>query len=132
MGKRKTTSTNFQNLKNLVDFCGMIYAIDILGGRWKLVILYKLERRTLRFGELKELIPDVSDRMLTLHLQELEKNGLVIRTAYAEVPPRVEYTLSESARMLIPVWQQLENWGLKHRTIMDKDFHRTWENDQTD
>lgn len=120
MGKRKTTSTNSINLKNLVDFCGAVYAIDVIGGRWKLVILYKLAKRTLRFTELKEHIPDISDRMLTLHLQELEKSGLVIRTAYAEIPPRVEYTLSESARKLAPIWLQLEEWGLQHRGLMEK------------
>lgn len=120
MGKRKTTSTNSINLKNLVDFCGAVYAIDVIGGRWKLVILYKLAKRTLRFTELKEHIPDISDRMLTLHLQELEKSGLVIRTAYAEIPPRVEYTLSESARRLAPIWLQLEEWGLQHRGLMEK------------
>ncbi|MCF6404910.1 helix-turn-helix transcriptional regulator [Chitinophaga filiformis] len=120
MGKRKPTSTNAHNLKNLVDFCGAVYAIDVLGGRWKLVILYKLEKRTMRFSELKEHIPDISDRMLTLHLQELEKSGLIIRTVYAEVPPRVEYTLSESARKLAPIWQQLEEWGLQHRAVMEE------------
>lgn len=118
MGTRKTTSSNTQNLKRLVDFCGAIYAIDVLGGRWKLAILYKLAKGTLRFNELKERIPDISDRMLTLHLRELEKDGLVVRTAYAEVPPRVEYALSDSARKLAPIWEQLEDWGLQHRAIM--------------
>jgi DNA-binding HxlR family transcriptional regulator len=121
MGKRKPTSTNNINREKLIDFCGMIYAIDILGGRWKLLILYKLEGRTLRFSELKKHIPNITDRMLTLHLQGLEKNGLVVRTVYAEVPPRVEYHLSESARQLIPVWKQLEHWGLAHKAVMDKE-----------
>lgn len=120
MGKRKITSTNSLNLQKLVDFCGVVYAIDILGGRWKLVILYKLEKRTLRFHELKKRIPDISDRMLTLHLQELEKSGLVIRTVYPEVPPRVEYSLSESARKLAPIWKQLEEWGWQHRATMNQ------------
>jgi len=120
MSKRKPTSTNAQNLKNLVDFCGAVYAIDVLGGRWKLVILYKLEKRTMRFSELKEHIPDISDRMLTLHLQELEKNGLVSRTVHAEVPPRVEYSITESARELAPVWKQLEQWGLSHRARQEQ------------
>ncbi len=123
MGKRKITSSNAANMKNLVEFCGMMYAVDILGGRWKLVILYKLEKRTLRFRELKAMIPHISDRMLTLHLQELEKDGLVIRTAYAEIPPRVEYTLSESGRKLAPIWQQLEHWALEHRSSMEQDVY---------
>lgn len=107
------------NREKLIGFCGMIYATDILGGRWKLLILYKLEGRTLRFGELKGRIPNITDRMLTLHLQELEKNGLVVRTVYAEMPPRVEYHLSESARQLAPIWKQLEQWGNAHRAVME-------------
>lgn len=119
MGKRKLTSTNAINRETLIDFCGMIYAVDMLGGRWKLLILYKLEERTLRFSELKKRIPNITDRMLTLHLQELQKNGLVVRTVYAEVPPRVEYQLTESGKQLIPIWQQLEHWGLQHRGVME-------------
>lgn len=122
MGKRKVTSSNSLNMQKLIGFCGMMYAVDMLAGRWKLVILYKLEKKTLRFGELKAIIPEISDRMLTLHLQELEKNGLVIRTAYAEIPPRVEYKLSDSARKLTPIWQQLEEWAIDHKTIMDKNI----------
>lgn len=118
MSKRKPTSTNAINRERLIDFCGMIYAVDILGGRWKLLILYKLEKRTLRFGELKKHLPGITDRMLTLHLQELEQSGLVLRTAYPEVPPRVEYHLTESAIELIPIWQQLEYWGLAHKERM--------------
>lgn len=116
MSKRKVSSTNTENLKNLLNFCGVVYAVDVLGGRWKMIILYKLEKHTLRFGELKGRIPDISDRMLTLHLQELEKDGLITRTVYPEVPPRVEYSLTESARKLAPIWQQLEQWGLEHRS----------------
>jgi DNA-binding HxlR family transcriptional regulator len=120
MGKRKITSTNSLNLKKLVDSCGVVYSIDLLAGRWKMIILYKLEKSTLRFRELKEKIPGISDRMLTLHLQELEEHGLVIRTVYAEVPPRVEYSLSDISRKLTPIWQQLENWGQVHRSIMER------------
>jgi DNA-binding HxlR family transcriptional regulator len=122
MGKRKITSSNSINLEKLIGFCGMMYAVDMLAGRWKLVILYKLEKKTLRFGELKAIIPEISDRMLTLHLQELEENGLVIRTAYPEVPPRVEYKLSESARKLTPIWQQLEEWAIAHKTTQEKNI----------
>jgi DNA-binding HxlR family transcriptional regulator len=121
MEKRKPTSTNTINRETLIDFCGMVYAVDILGGRWKLLILYKLEGRTLRFSELKKRLPNVSDRMLTLHLQELEKSGLVIRTVHAEVPARVEYHLSESALQLAPIWKQLERWGHTHRDVMEKE-----------
>lgn len=119
MTKVKVSSTYQMNREKLVDFCGMMYAVDILGGRWKLLILYKLQKKTLRFLELKKHLPGITDRMLTLHLRELEKNGLVNRVAYAEAPPRVEYNLTASARELIPVWLQLEKWGLAHKEVME-------------
>ncbi|WP_419698839.1 winged helix-turn-helix transcriptional regulator [Mucilaginibacter sp. NFX135] len=115
MSTRKITSTNSINREKLIDFCGMMYAVDLLGGRWKLIILYKLGKGPLRFSELKRIIPGITDRMLTLHLKELEQNDLINRTVYAEVPPRVDYRLSSSAELLIPVWQQLEQWGLTHK-----------------
>jgi DNA-binding HxlR family transcriptional regulator len=115
MAKRKETSTNTINLEEIREVCGMAFAMDILSGRWKLKILYKLETKTLRFGELKKKIPNITDRMLTLHLQELERDGLVKRTVYAEVPPRVEYSLTDSALLLVPIWDQLNDWGHMHR-----------------
>ncbi|WP_298738626.1 helix-turn-helix domain-containing protein [uncultured Chitinophaga sp.] len=117
MTKIKAASTNQHNRKALNDFCGVMYAIDILGGRWKLMILYKLEKKTMRFLELKKKLPEISDRMLTLHLRELERDGMIRREVFAEVPPRVEYSLTESARELVPVWLQLEKWGLRHRDL---------------
>ena len=108
-------STNNINRKKLIDFCGMMYAVDLLAGRWKLIILYKLGKGPLRFSELKKIIPGITDRMLTLHLKELEHSGLINRTIYTEVPPRVDYRLTNSAKLLIPVWQQLEQWGLAHK-----------------
>lgn len=119
MSKRKPTSTNNRNRSGLSDFCGMNYALDILVGRWKLLILYKLENKRLRYGEIKSIMPNITDRMLTLHLQEMERDGLVTRTVYPEVPPRVEYELTESAAALAPVWKQLEQWGLAHREILE-------------
>ncbi len=119
MSKRKTTSTNNINREKLIDFCGMMYAVDLIGGRWKLIILYKLAKGTLRFSELRKIIPGITDRMLTLHLQELERDGLIDRTIYAEVPPRVDYRLTTSAQSLMPIWQQLEHWGLAHKETRD-------------
>jgi DNA-binding HxlR family transcriptional regulator len=121
MSKRKTASTNSRNRDKLIASCGMAYAMDILGGRWKLYILYKLEEKNknLRYSEIKGLAPGITDRMLTLHLQEMERDGLIIRTVYAEVPTRVEYHLTNSALMLMPVWKQLEQWGLAHREVLE-------------
>ena len=68
----------------------------------------------MRFAELKEYIPNISDRMLTLHLKEMERDGLVERTVFAEVPPKVEYKLTISSKKLVPIWEQLEVWGAEH------------------
>jgi len=119
MSKIKTTSTNNRNRSALVNFCGMNYALNMLAGRWKLLILYKLEDKKLRYGDIKKIMPNITDRMLTLHLQEMERDGLVIRTVYPEVPPKVEYELTASAVALAPVWKQLERWGIAHRGILD-------------
>lgn len=115
MGKRKESSTNMVNEKCITEGCDLTYAVCKMGGRWKLLILCKLEHGKLRFGEIKKLIPNVSERMLTLQLRELEKDGLVKRTVYAEVPLRVDYELSSISKDLIPIWLQLSNWGAKHR-----------------
>lgn len=119
MVTRKTTSTNSRNRAVLADACGMTYALNLVGGRWKLAILYKLGKRTLRFGELKKTLHPITDRMLTLQLRELEHDGLVERVVFAEVPPRVEYTLTASAQALSPVWQGLEAWGDAHRQTIE-------------
>jgi DNA-binding HxlR family transcriptional regulator len=120
MSKRKVTSTNNLNREELMGFCGMIYAMDMLAGRWKLFILYKLEQSTLRYNEIRQLMPKITDRMLTLHLQEMERDGLVIRTVFPEVPLRVQYQLTESARSLVPVWKALEHWGIAHREVQNE------------
>lgn len=117
MAARKLSSTNTRNREVLADFCGMTYALNLIGGRWKLLILYKLEKRRLRFSELKRTLPHITDRMLTLQLRELEQDGLIARTVYAEVPPRVEYELTASALALSPIWKSLEAWGDAHRSV---------------
>jgi DNA-binding HxlR family transcriptional regulator len=115
MAARKPSSTNSRNREVLGNFCGINHALNLIGGRWKLLILHKLEPQTRRFSELKNLLPHITDRMLTLQLRELEQDGLIARTVFAEVPPRVEYTLTASGHALAPTWQSLEAWGNAHR-----------------
>lgn len=119
MSKRKLTSTNYRNQVELTEFCGMNYALNLLGGRWKLIILYKLEHHAKRYRDLKGIMPNITDRMLTLHLKELERDGLISRIVYPEVPARVEYGLTDIAHMLAPVWKQLEHWGNTHRKLQE-------------
>lgn len=92
---RKESSTNTVNKKNLEAECGMAYAMAVLSGRWKLSILAYLIDGKLRYGELKRKLSGISERMLIAQLKELQSDGLVDRIAYPEVPPRVEYQLTE-------------------------------------
>ena len=85
--------------------------INVIGGKWKTIILYMLYDQTLRFGELKKSIPNITQKMLTQQLRELEVDGLVTRVAYNEIPPRVEYSLTEYAKELGPILGQLCEWG---------------------
>jgi DNA-binding HxlR family transcriptional regulator len=94
--------------------CPVEDTLSLIDGKWKIVILYKLLRGTLRFNEIRRRIPAVTQRMLTNQLRELEADGLLIRTVYAEVPPRVEYSLSARGRSLEPVLLALREWGDTH------------------
>lgn len=120
MGKRKENSTNLMNESYIMESCGLTYAICKIGGRWKLLILCKLENGKLRFSELRNQINGITERMLTLQLREMEKDGLVKRTVYAEVPPRVDYELTEIAKELVPIWAKLSKWGAKHKVLVSE------------
>nr|WP_294796525.1 helix-turn-helix domain-containing protein [uncultured Mucilaginibacter sp.] len=116
MTARKENSTYSQNEKFIIA-CDLTYAVSKIGGRWKIVILDKLGYQTLRFGDLKKEFPYITERMLTLQLRSLEKDGLVKRTVYAEVPPRVEYQLTPMATEFLPIFKQLSSWGKKYKEL---------------
>ena len=116
MANRKENSTYTQNEKFLIE-CDLTYAVNKIGGRWKILIIDKLGDRKLRFGELNKIFPLITERMLTLQLRALEVDGLVKRTVYAEVPPRVEYELTPMALEFLPIFKQLSKWGGKHRDL---------------
>jgi DNA-binding HxlR family transcriptional regulator len=120
MATRKKTSTYSRNEKWVED-CDLTYVIGKIGGRWKLQILSALEEKKRRFSDMKKEFSLITERMLTLQLRALEQDGLIKRTIYAEVPPRVEYELTELAMELAPVLQQLSNWGNKHRQRQEHD-----------
>jgi DNA-binding HxlR family transcriptional regulator len=114
MSKIKENSTNNIN-RRLMTECDMTYAVNIMSGRWKLLILTQLIDGKLRFGELRKRIQGITERMLTLQLREMEMDGLLIRTVYPEVPPKVEYHLTEIGTALVPICDSLHKWGTKHR-----------------
>ncbi len=95
--------------------CPTELAMEIVGGKWKLVILEHLRDGVRRFGELQRLLPAVTPRMLTRQLRELETDGLVHREVYAEVPPKVEYSLTDVGRSLDPLLSELRGWGEWYR-----------------
>ena len=88
--------------------------LKVLGGKWKLLILWNLKDSKKRFSELKRSIPTISEKMLIQQLRELEKDGLVYRHVYPQVPPKVEYSFTDYAESLKPVLQVLCHWGEQH------------------
>lgn len=94
--------------------CPVESTLDVIGGKWKPLILYHLMQGTKRFSQLQRAIPGVTQRMLTQHLRELEADGLVHREIHKQVPPRVDYSLTEVGRSLIPVLEAMLAWGLAY------------------
>ncbi|MGP3638111.1 winged helix-turn-helix transcriptional regulator [Streptomyces sp. 24-1644] len=95
--------------------CGLDAAIAVMGGKWKGLILFSLgEEGPLRFGELRRTVPGISERMLILQLREMEASGLVHREVYHQVPPKVEYSLTEFGTSLNSALAALGEWGEEH------------------
>ena len=94
--------------------CPVEATLEIIGGKWKGVILYHLLERTYRFGELKRTMPGITQRMLTKQLRELEADGIIHRKVYAQVPPKVEYSLTEVGESLRNVITMMRDWGRNH------------------
>jgi DNA-binding HxlR family transcriptional regulator len=94
--------------------CPVEAAIEVFGGKWKAVILWWLQQRTWRFAELRRQIPDITEKMLTQQLRELEADGIVARRVYATVPPKVEYSLTDYGHSLKRALRAICDWGHNH------------------
>ena len=94
--------------------CPVTATLGYIGGRWKCIILFYLTSGKKRFGEIAVRIPTISRKILTQQLKELERDGLVLRTQYNEMPPRVEYSLTVLGKSLSPVLKAMSNWGKEH------------------
>lgn len=94
--------------------CSVEATLDVIGGKWKGIILYHLLDNTMRFNEIKRIMPKITTKILTNQLRELERDGLIERKIYAQVPPKVEYSITELGQTLRPLLQLLNQWGNNH------------------
>ncbi|WP_297672247.1 helix-turn-helix domain-containing protein [Thomasclavelia sp.] len=109
--------SNQKTIKEL-PACPVETTLTLIGNKWKVLILRDLLTGTKRFGELKKSIGNVSQKVLTAQLRAMEENGLLIRTVYAEVPPRVEYTLTDLGESLKPILDAMGNWGEEYKASL--------------
>lgn len=114
---RKTSSTNFSNEAELAAICPMHNVMRVLGGRWKIALLYFIHQKHNRFSLLQRKMPFITTKMLSQQLKELEQDKLISRKVYPEIPPRVEYALTIKGKSLLPVLEDLYNWGEEHAKI---------------
>jgi DNA-binding HxlR family transcriptional regulator len=99
--------------------CPMYITINIFSGKWKIAILWQLSKGVIRFNELQKLLLNITQKTLTMQLRELEKDGVIYRKIYAEVPPKVEYGLTELGESLKPILILMCEWGKKHKQQYD-------------
>ena len=106
--------------KSNFDNCPLTYALNFIGGKWRLPIIWALSKNgTMRYNELKRSIDGITNMMLTQSLKELELNGIINRQQYMEIPPRVEYSLTDNGKELIPALKALASWGKKMKSIAE-------------
>jgi DNA-binding HxlR family transcriptional regulator len=103
----KLTSYNVSN-------CPVTATMGLIGGKWKLLILYVIQNDINRFGKMGMVLKDISKQMLTTQLRELENDGIIERKIYAEIPPRVEYFLTDKGKSLLPIIDMMKQWGDKN------------------
>ncbi|PYZ92282.1 HxlR family transcriptional regulator [Salipaludibacillus keqinensis] len=102
--------------------CEKELTLSLIGGKWKMIILWHLGKEgTKRFGELKRMLPNITQKMLTKQLRELEEDKLIHREVYPVVPPKVEYSLTEHGETLIPILESMYQWGRKYMDTVGKE-----------
>jgi DNA-binding HxlR family transcriptional regulator len=103
-------SNSLADLEN----CPVTATMDVIGGKWKLLILYLIDNDINRFGKMDMMLKNISKQMLTTQLRELEHDGIIDRIIYPEIPPRVEYTLTEKGKSLLPIIHLMKEWGAEN------------------
>lgn len=114
---RKTNSSNYLNEQEILSECPISTFFHLFGGRWKLSVLYNLDRKPRRFSELKGRIMGISDKMLAQQLKSLQEMGFVEREVLDETPVKVSYSLSEKGKALIPILEQIYTWGIENDIV---------------
>jgi len=94
--------------------CPVTATMNVIGGKWKILIIHLINNDIRRFGKISMMLKDISRQMLTTQLRDLERDGILERVIYPEIPPRVEYFLTEKGKALVPVLDSLKNWGNAH------------------
>lgn len=105
--------------------CPLELSIDLIGGKWKCVILWHLRKGPLRFSQLKRRLPGVTQKMLTQQLRDLEDNGLINREVYPVIPPKVEYSLTEVGKTFVPVLKSMYKWGRNYSDEFEVEIDTT-------
>lgn len=114
---RKQSSTNFKNELSITTDCPIASALKVIGGRWKLMILWNLRDGARRYKELQRAIPGITEKMLSQQLTTLVEDGWIVRKDYGEIPPRTDYGLTELGHSFTPVLQHIYDWGLSNDII---------------
>lgn len=107
-------------MKNIQKDCPVSNALTILGGKWKINIIYQLSKKTTRFGELRRSLGNVTQQMLSKQLKEMERDKLIIRKVYNVIPPKVEYSLTELGKSSVPILNSLHLWGISKKKTINK------------
>lgn len=120
IGNDRTEASNMSEQKNSKELpaCPVETTLTLIGDKWKVLILRDLMPGTKRFGELKKSIGSVSQKVLTAQLRTMEENGLISRKVYAEVPPKVEYSLTALGQSLRPILDSMQNWGEEYKASL--------------
>lgn len=111
---KKENSTNQLNEKHFTENCPITSTMLVIGGRWKIIILWQLKDGALRYNEIRKAIPNISEKMLIQQLKELMQNGWVDKKDYNEIPPKTEYCLTQIGKSFVPILESIYNWGIRN------------------
>lgn len=107
--------------KEELPTCPVATTVQLIGSKWKLLVMRNLLQRPWRFNELQKNLEGISQKVLTDSLRSMESDGIITRTVYPEVPPRVEYALSELGESMRPIIESMESWGLNYKKLVESE-----------